>query len=183
MIISVDTTIRDEFGISTDAYMLLDCIWKGRNHEKDYLALALSWSRQKIGILISEVEAAGLFTEATGEFSDQWTSLYDPRINIDLSGLKSLTGAIIDHLVLRTGRSFRDGKTFQKAIQRLVKAAPDHTSEKQFKALIDWMVSTWEAPYKDYIQPSWFECSPEKYVKFCEKANEYWRTKNNQSQV
>ena len=127
---------------------------------------------------MKEIEAAGLFTEATGEFSDDWKAIYNPMIDVDLGGLKSFCEEIIQHTNETTGRSFRNGNGFQKDVQRLLKAVPsDKAPINHFKAIISWGWLEWGEQYKKHVGPNLFSCTPDTYLARVEKAAEYFRTK------
>jgi hypothetical protein len=182
MTIVIDTDKRDELGISTDAYILLQAIWLMRSQDRDAIEQVTGWPRSKIGATMNEIEAAGLFTEATGDFSDDWKAIYNPMIDVDLGGLKSFCEEIIQHTNETTGRSFRNSKGFQKSVQRLLKGVPaDKVTSNHFKAIISWAWMSWGESYKSAIGPNLFECTPEKYLARVEKAAEYFRTKASKS--
>lgn len=178
MILSIDTDKRDELGISTDAYLLLYAMWMMRSTDKDAIEKALVWERGKIGKVMKECEAAGLLDSVSGELSAEWASLFNPLEKVELSGLQGLSDAIVAYINERTGREFRGGRAFTKAISRLIKAVPQEKGElSQFKRVIGWAVETWPPEFQQYVRPQLFECTPEKYLERCEKANEYYRTK------
>lgn len=178
MILSIDTDKRDELGISTDAYLLLYAMWMMRSTDKDAIEKALVWERGKIGKVMKECEAAGLLDSVSGELSAEWASLFNPLEKVELSGLQGLSDAIVAYINERTGREFRGGRAFTKAISRLIKAVPQEKGElSQFKRVIGWAVETWAQQYHHAIRPQLFESTPEKYLERCEKANEYYRTK------
>jgi len=178
MTIVIDTDKRDELGISTDAYLLLQAIWQMRSQDRDAIEKATAWPRSKIGAIMNEIEAAGLFTEATGDFSDEWLSMYDPMSSVELSGLKSFCEEIVIHTNETTGRSFKNSKGFQKNIQRLLRGIPaDKATASHFKAIISWAWLSWGESYKKAIGLNLFECTPEKYLARVEKAAEYFRSK------
>lgn len=178
MVISIDNSRRKELGISTEAYTLLMCMWLMRSQERDAIEVELDWTRSKIGQVMKEVEAAGLFTEFTGEFSDEWMSMFNPMENVDLSGLHAVTEAIIEYINLTTGRAFRNSRGFQKNISRLVKAVPkDKGTSDHFKVIIAWAWSEWGEEYKKYVGPNLFDCTPEKYMERLEKAIEWYERK------
>lgn len=186
MTLSIDTDKRDELGISTDAYLLLYTMWVMRSTDKDAVHSALLWERNKISKLIKECEAAGLFDGVTGEFSEEWVSLFNPLEKVELSGLGALAGAIIEYLREATGREFRGGKQFTKAIGDLARKVPPQYMElPQCKRMISWANEKWGEQYREAIAPTLFsKTTPEKYIERCEKANEYYRTKiAKQSQV
>jgi len=181
MTITLDTDKRDELGISTDAYILLQAIWQMRAADRDAIEKATAWARSKIGATMKEIEAAGLYTEATDEFSDDWRAIYNPMNSVELSGLKSFCEEIIVFINDTTGRSFRNNNGFQKDIQRIIKAVPsDKATVNHFKAIIKWAHLTWNEPYKSNIGPGLFKHHT-KYMSHMEKAAEYFRTKNKQS--
>lgn len=178
MTITLDTDKRDELGISTDAYLLLYAMWVMRTTDKDAAHSALGWERNKISKLVKECEAAGLFDGVSGELSTEWASLFNPLEKVELNGLQGLSEAIVAYINERTSREFRGGRAFTKAISRLIKAVPQEKGElSQFKRVIGWAVDKWPPEFQQYVRPQLFECTPEKYLERCEKANEYYRTK------
>lgn len=179
MTITLDTDKRDELGISTDAYILLQAIWQMRTADRDALEKATAWARSKIGATMKEIEAAGLYTEATGEFSDDWEAIYNPMISVELSGLKSFCEEIIQHTNQVTGRTFKNTDRFQADVRRIIKAVPqDKATVAHFKAIISWAWIKWSESFRDSIGPNLFRCKPELYLERVEKAAEYFRTKN-----
>lgn len=178
MILSIDTDKRDELGISTDAYLLLYAMWMMRNTEKDAVEKALVWERGKIGKVIKEAEAAGLFDGVTGEFSDEWVSLFNPLEDVELKGLHELADGIIQYLIEVTGRRFTGGKEFTKAIGKLARAVPPkYITLAQFKRIIKWANDKWGEQYKEAIAPTLFSKTvPKKFIERCDKANEYFNT-------
>jgi uncharacterized phage protein (TIGR02220 family) len=178
MTIVIDTDKRDELGISTDAYILSQAIWLMRSQDRDAIEQVTGWPRSKIGATMNEIEAAGLFTEATGDFSDDWKAIYNPMIDVDLGGLKSFCEEIISFTNETTGRSFQNSKGFQKDSQRIIRAVPvEKATANHFKAIIKWAHLTWNEPYRSNIGPNLFKHHT-KYMSHLEKAAEYFRTKN-----